>query len=80
MVKRQTILYPGITQSVNTLRLVLANDDVLNGRSTQKVEDSVGICALSLLVAGAWRKLVTLHLSVEDLTRIDVASPELVEV
>jgi len=67
-----TILYPSIAQRMDTLGLVLANDDIPDSRTRQKVEDSVGISALGLLVAAALRTLVTLHLSIEDLARLDI--------
>jgi hypothetical protein len=69
---RLTILNPGITKCVDALRLMLANDDVLNGRSTHKVKDGVRVSSFGLLVAAAFDTLITLHLSIKDLTRIDV--------
>ena len=69
---RLTILNPGVTECVNTFGLMLADDDVPDGGSRQKVEYGVGISSLSLLVAAALHALVTLHLPVEDLTGVDV--------
>ncbi len=67
-----TILDPGITQCVDTLRLVLANDDIPDGSPRHKVEDSIGIGSLSLLVTAAFDTLVALHLPIKGLTRVDV--------
>jgi hypothetical protein len=51
---------------------VLSNDDVPDGGSRQEIEHSIGIGSLSLLVAAALHTLVTLHLSIERLTGVDV--------
>lgn len=57
---------------MDALRLVLANDDVLDCGARHEVEDGIGVSPLSLLVAAALDALIALHLSVESLTRVDV--------
>lgn len=67
-----TILNPGVAQSVDTLRLVLANDDIADSGSRQEVKDGIGVSSLGLLVAAALNTLVALHLPVECLAGVDV--------
>lgn len=57
---------------MDALRLVLTDNDVLDGGSRHKIEDSISISSLSLLVAAALYTLVTLHLPVKGLPRVDV--------
>lgn len=57
---------------MNTLSLVLSNDDISNSRTGQQVEDSISISALSLFIAASLRSFIALHLAIEDLTRHDV--------
>jgi len=57
---------------VNAFRLVLSDDHVSDRGTRQQVEYGVGIGTLSLLVAAALNTLVALHLTVEDLTGLDV--------
>ena len=52
--------------------LVLADDDVPDGSSGQKVEDSIGVGSFGLFVATAFDTFVALHLSVEGLAGEDV--------
>lgn len=57
---------------MDTLRLVLSNDDVSDGGSWHQVEDGISVSTLSLLIATAFRPLVTLHPAIKDLSRHDV--------
>ena len=57
---------------MNAFRLVLSDDHVSDRGTRQQVEYGVGIGTLSLLVAAALNTLVALHLTVEDLTGLDV--------
>lgn len=67
-----TILDPSVTKSVNALRLIFSDNAVAESRARKKVEDSIGVGALSLLVAEALRPRVPLHLAVESLPGADV--------
>jgi hypothetical protein len=72
--RRLTILNPSITKSMDTLSLVLPNHNVPDGRTRKEVEHSIRIRAFSLLIAGSFSELVTLHSSIEGLARLDVDS------
>lgn len=41
-----TVLNPSVTQCMDTFGLMLADNDVANGRARQEVEDSISIRAL----------------------------------
>lgn len=67
-----TILNPGIAKSVHALRLVFSNDAVAKGGAWKKVEDSIGIRALSLFIAEARGSRVPLHLAIEGRSSCDI--------
>ena len=70
--ERLTILNPSVSKSVYTLGLVFSDDAIAQSRTGKKVEDSVGIGALSLFIAEAGRSRVPLHLAVEGGSSRDV--------
>jgi hypothetical protein len=69
---RFTILDPRITEGVDTLSLILPNDNIPDSRSRQKIEHSIRIRPFSLLITSTLSKLVPLHSSIEGLTGLDI--------
>lgn len=57
--------------AVDTLSLVLADDDVLEGGALAEEEDGVGVAALGLLVAGAGAAVVAGPATVKGLAGLD---------
>jgi hypothetical protein len=69
-----TILDPGVSKSMDSLGLVLSNDHIPDRAAREQVEHSIGIRSLGLLVAAPLNTLISLHLTVEDLSWLDVHS------
>lgn len=61
-----------VALTVDTLRLVLANDDVLQSSALVEDEHGVGVLALALLAAGTRATVILGPLTVEDLTGLDL--------
>jgi hypothetical protein len=59
---------------VDALRLVLSDDAVAESGARKKVEDSISVGALSLLVAEAFRSRIPLHPAVKSGTGRDIDS------
>lgn len=53
---------------MDTLGLVLANDDIPDGRAREEIKDSISICPLGLLIAAPLGPLVSLHATVKGST------------
>lgn len=67
-----TILNPGVSQGMNSLRLMLPNDHIPDCATREQVEHCICICSFSLLVAAPLDTLISLHLTVVDLSWLDV--------
>lgn len=57
---------------MDTLSLMLSNNDIPNRSPRKQVEDRIGIGAFRLFVAASLRSLVALHATIEDGTGRDV--------
>lgn len=67
-----TVLHPGISESVDSFRLVLSNDHIAYRAARQQIEDRICVGTLGLFVAAALDSFVSLHLSIENLSWLNV--------
>jgi hypothetical protein len=60
-----TVLNPSVTEGMDTLRLMLSNDDITNRRTRKQIEHSIRIRAFGLLIATALWPFIPLHTAIE---------------